>query len=52
MLYLLLEFEIYRTLTEASAPQELEEWVAGAGDAGFIYFSLGTTVMPSFMPEK
>lgn len=32
-------------------PQELEEWVAGAGEAGFIYFSLGSAVKTKDMPE-
>ncbi|KAK4301520.1 hypothetical protein Pmani_026298 [Petrolisthes manimaculis] len=31
-------------------PQELEEWVSGSGDAGFILFSLGSIVKPSDMP--
>ncbi|XP_071512509.1 UDP-glycosyltransferase UGT5-like [Panulirus ornatus] len=33
-------------------PQDLEEWVAGAGDSGFIFFSVGTVVNSSFIPEK
>ncbi|XP_071525916.1 UDP-glucosyltransferase 2-like [Panulirus ornatus] len=33
-------------------PQELDDWVAGAGDAGFIFFSLGSFVKPSLVPEK
>ncbi|XP_071512624.1 UDP-glycosyltransferase UGT5-like isoform X2 [Panulirus ornatus] len=33
-------------------PQDLEEWVAGAGDDGFIFFSLGSNVKESFMPEE
>ncbi|KAK8747105.1 hypothetical protein OTU49_016998 [Cherax quadricarinatus] len=32
--------------------QDLEDWVQGAGDAGFIYFSLGSAVTPSTMPEE
>ncbi|XP_076046231.1 UDP-glucosyltransferase 2-like [Oratosquilla oratoria] len=32
--------------------QDLEEWVQGAGDHGFIYFSLGSVVKTSHMPEK
>ncbi|XP_037786964.1 UDP-glucosyltransferase 2-like [Penaeus monodon] len=32
--------------------QDLEEWVQGAGDDGFIFFSLGTAVVPSDMPEE
>ncbi|KAK4301507.1 hypothetical protein Pmani_026285 [Petrolisthes manimaculis] len=31
-------------------PQDLEEWVSGSGDAGFILFSLGSIVKPSDMP--
>ncbi|KAG0713352.1 hypothetical protein GWK47_016401 [Chionoecetes opilio] len=30
---------------------DLEEWVAGAGQDGFIYFSLGSAVTPSDIPE-
>ncbi|CAL4062136.1 unnamed protein product, partial [Meganyctiphanes norvegica] len=30
----------------------LEEWVAGAGQEGFIFFSLGSVVKPSDMPEN
>ncbi|KAK3872032.1 hypothetical protein Pcinc_022865 [Petrolisthes cinctipes] len=33
-------------------PKSLEEWVAGSGQAGFIYFSLGSLVKPADMPEK
>ncbi|XP_042235224.1 UDP-glycosyltransferase UGT5-like isoform X1 [Homarus americanus] len=33
-------------------PQELEDWVAEAGDAGFIFFSLGSVVKASTMPEE
>nr|XP_053649729.1 UDP-glucuronosyltransferase 2B7-like [Cherax quadricarinatus] len=33
-------------------PQDLEDWVQGAGDAGFIFFSLGSAVPPSTMPEE
>ncbi|KAG0713355.1 UDP-glucuronosyltransferase 2B14 [Chionoecetes opilio] len=33
-------------------PKDLEEWVAGAGQDGFIYFSLGSAVTPSDMPEE
>lgn len=32
--------------------QDLEEWVQGAGDDGFIYFSLGSVVPGSTMPEE
>ncbi|XP_076046232.1 UDP-glucosyltransferase 2-like [Oratosquilla oratoria] len=31
--------------------QDLEEWVQGAGDHGFIYFSLGSVVKTSQMPK-
>ncbi|XP_047498158.1 UDP-glucosyltransferase 2-like isoform X1 [Penaeus chinensis] len=33
-------------------PPDLEEWVQGAGEAGFIFFSLGSAVIPSDMPEE
>lgn len=33
-------------------PQDLEEWVQGAGEDGFIFFSLGSAVVPSDMPEE
>lgn len=32
--------------------KELEDWVRAAGDVGFIYFSLGTTVRASDIPER
>lgn len=32
--------------------QDLDQWAAGAGDAGFIFFSLGSLVTTSSMPEK
>ena len=32
--------------------QELQEWADKSGDAGFIYFSLGSAVKPSDMPEE
>ncbi|XP_069937313.1 UDP-glucosyltransferase 2-like [Cherax quadricarinatus] len=32
--------------------QELEDWVQDAGDAGFIFFSLGSAVTPPSMPEQ
>ncbi|XP_053629391.2 UDP-glucosyltransferase 2 isoform X1 [Cherax quadricarinatus] len=32
--------------------QDLEDWVQDAGDAGFIFFSLGSAVTPSSMPEE
>ncbi|XP_068241718.1 UDP-glycosyltransferase UGT5-like isoform X3 [Palaemon carinicauda] len=38
---------------EAKAlPEDLEKWVAGAGEDGFIFFSLGSVVKPSTMPEE
>ncbi|XP_050707399.1 UDP-glycosyltransferase UGT5-like [Eriocheir sinensis] len=33
-------------------PKDLEDWVAGAGEDGFIFFSLGSAVIPSQMPEE
>ncbi|XP_076046778.1 UDP-glucosyltransferase 2-like [Oratosquilla oratoria] len=33
-------------------PQDLEEWVQGAGEHGFIYFSLGSVAQTSDIPEK
>ncbi|KAK3883685.1 hypothetical protein Pcinc_012005 [Petrolisthes cinctipes] len=33
-------------------PKDLEEWVKGAGSDGFIFFSLGSAVKPSSMPEE
>ncbi|XP_069955022.1 UDP-glucosyltransferase 2 [Cherax quadricarinatus] len=33
-------------------PKDLEDWVQGAGDDGFIFFSLGSAVTPSDMPEE
>lgn len=33
-------------------PQDLQEWVEGSGEEGFIYFSLGSIVKPSSLPEK
>ncbi|XP_050730196.1 UDP-glycosyltransferase UGT5-like [Eriocheir sinensis] len=33
-------------------PEELEAWVQGAGEAGFIFFSLGSIIKGSSMPEK
>ncbi|XP_042877955.1 UDP-glucosyltransferase 2-like isoform X2 [Penaeus japonicus] len=33
-------------------PKDLEEWVRGAGEDGFIFFSLGSAVIPSDMPEE
>lgn len=31
--------------------QELEEFIAGSGDAGFVYFSMGSSVKAANMPE-
>ncbi|XP_042894391.1 UDP-glycosyltransferase UGT5-like isoform X2 [Penaeus japonicus] len=33
-------------------PQELSEWVEGAGSAGVVYFSLGTVALGKTMPER
>jgi len=33
-------------------PQDLEEWVQGAGEDGFIFFSMGSAITPSDMPEE
>ncbi|KAK8394676.1 hypothetical protein O3P69_005862 [Scylla paramamosain] len=33
-------------------PQDLQQWIAGAGESGFIFFSLGSLVKPSTMDEK
>ncbi|XP_076058887.1 UDP-glucosyltransferase 2-like isoform X1 [Oratosquilla oratoria] len=33
-------------------PQDLEDWVQGSGDFGFIYFSFGSIFQTSDMPEK
>lgn len=30
--------------------QEIEEWISGAGEAGFIYISMGSSVRTSSMP--
>ncbi|XP_045120300.1 UDP-glycosyltransferase UGT5-like isoform X2 [Portunus trituberculatus] len=35
-----------------SLPQDLQQWIAGAGDSGFIFFSLGSLVKPSTMKEQ
>ena len=43
-------YDIY--VTDNVDIQDLEEWVAGAGKDGFIYFSLGSAVTPSDMPEE
>ncbi|CAL4059804.1 unnamed protein product [Meganyctiphanes norvegica] len=31
---------------------DLEEWVQGAGEDGFIFFSMGSAITPSDMPEE
>ncbi|XP_063602422.1 UDP-glycosyltransferase UGT5-like isoform X1 [Penaeus indicus] len=33
-------------------PEDLAKWVDESGEAGFIFFSLGSAVKPSDMPEK
>ncbi|KAF2367396.1 UDP-glucuronosyl/UDP-glucosyltransferase [Trinorchestia longiramus] len=33
-------------------PKDLADWIEGSGDAGTIYFSLGSVVKPKDMPEK
>ncbi|XP_076050356.1 UDP-glucosyltransferase 2-like isoform X2 [Oratosquilla oratoria] len=33
-------------------PKDLEDWVQASGENGFIFFSLGSAVIPSDMPEK
>ncbi|KAF2367394.1 Prolyl 4-hydroxylase alpha-subunit N-terminal [Trinorchestia longiramus] len=33
-------------------PEYLGDWIEGSGDAGTIYFSLGSAVKPEDMPEK
>lgn len=33
-------------------PQDLEEWVSGAGEDGFIFFSVGSAVIASSIPEE
>ncbi|KAB7505529.1 UDP-glucuronosyltransferase [Armadillidium nasatum] len=33
-------------------PKDLEDFVKGSGDEGFIFFSLGSAVNPDFLPEK
>ncbi|XP_047491665.1 UDP-glycosyltransferase UGT5-like [Penaeus chinensis] len=33
-------------------PQDLEEWLEGAGSAGVVYFSLGTVALGNTMPER
>ncbi|RXG56125.1 UDP-glucuronosyltransferase 1-6 [Armadillidium vulgare] len=33
-------------------PKDLEDWVEGSGEEGFIFFSLGSALNPDFLPEK
>ncbi|XP_064089536.1 uncharacterized protein LOC135203627 [Macrobrachium nipponense] len=33
-------------------PQDLQEWIEGSGEHGFIYFSLGSVVKSTDLPEK
>ncbi|XP_018024141.1 UDP-glucosyltransferase 2 [Hyalella azteca] len=33
-------------------PEDLASWIEGSGDAGAIYFSLGSFIKPKDMPEK
>ncbi|KAB7505536.1 UDP-glucuronosyltransferase 1-7C [Armadillidium nasatum] len=33
-------------------PKDLEDWVQGSGEEGFIFFSLGSALNPDFLPEK
>ncbi|XP_068211135.1 UDP-glycosyltransferase UGT5-like isoform X2 [Palaemon carinicauda] len=33
-------------------PQDLQEWIEGAGDDGFIFFSLGSVVKSTDLPEE
>lgn len=33
-------------------PQELEDWISGAGEAGFIYVSMGSSVRTASMPAS
>ncbi|KAB7505537.1 Cyanidin-3-O-glucoside 2-O-glucuronosyltransferase [Armadillidium nasatum] len=33
-------------------PKDLEDWVEGSGEDGFIFFSLGSALNPDFLPEK
>ncbi|XP_045119842.1 UDP-glycosyltransferase UGT5-like isoform X1 [Portunus trituberculatus] len=33
-------------------PEDLQQWIAGAGEPGFILFSLGTLIKSADMPEK
>ncbi|KAB7505530.1 hypothetical protein Anas_01652, partial [Armadillidium nasatum] len=38
--------------TPKKLPKDLEDWVEGSGEEGFIFFSLGSAVNPDFLPEK
>lgn len=33
-------------------PEDLQQWIAGAGEPGFIFFSLGTLIKSSDLPDK
>ncbi|RXG55521.1 2-hydroxyacylsphingosine 1-beta-galactosyltransferase [Armadillidium vulgare] len=33
-------------------PKDLEEWVQGSGEEGFIFFSLGSALNPDYLPEE
>ncbi|XP_066971029.1 UDP-glycosyltransferase UGT5-like [Macrobrachium rosenbergii] len=33
-------------------PQDLQEWIEGSGEHGFIFFSLGSVVKSTYLPEK
>ncbi|KAL7630942.1 UNVERIFIED_CONTAM: hypothetical protein RMT77_018766 [Armadillidium vulgare] len=33
-------------------PKDLEDWVEGSGEDGFIFFSLGSALNPDFLPEE
>ncbi|KAB7505542.1 hypothetical protein Anas_01643 [Armadillidium nasatum] len=32
--------------------KELEEWIEGSGEEGFIFFSIGSAMNPDFLPEE
>ncbi|RXG56124.1 2-hydroxyacylsphingosine 1-beta-galactosyltransferase [Armadillidium vulgare] len=38
--------------TPKKLPKDLEDWVEGSGEEGFIFFSLGSALNPDFLPEK
>ncbi|KAL7630946.1 UNVERIFIED_CONTAM: hypothetical protein RMT77_018770 [Armadillidium vulgare] len=33
-------------------PVELEKWIEGSGEEGFIFFSIGSAMNPDFLPEE